>query len=46
MNKSAKGLGIGILVFLVLILGIIGVQKIFVKNTTKTTIYGAVGGGK
>lgn len=46
MNKSAKELGIGILLFLVLILGIIGIKNIFVKNNTKTTIYGAVGGGK
>ena len=46
MNKNVKGLGVGILIFLIIILGIVGIQK-FVTNNTKTiTLYGAVGGGK
>ncbi len=46
MNKNAKSLGIGILVFLAIILGVIGIQKVFQKSTKTATIYGAVGGGK
>ena len=44
--KNAKGLGIGLLILLVLILGIIGGKNLFKKNHNLTTIYGAVGGGK
>lgn len=44
MNK--KGLGIGILIFISLILIIIGVQNVIKDKTTVTTLYGAVGGGK
>ncbi len=46
MNKSIKGIGIGILVLLILILGIIGGRKFFEEKTATVTIYGAVGGGK
>lgn len=46
MNKNLKGLGIGIILLLVLILGVIGIQKIVKKNGTTITLYGAVGGGK
>ena len=44
--KNAKGLALGVLVLLALILGMIGISKILQKNTSTTTIYGAVGGGK
>lgn len=44
--KNAKGFAIGIIVLLILILGTIGASKLFKKNMSTTTIYGAVGGGK
>ena len=43
---DSKKLGIGILVFLVLILGVIGLKSVFTKNMSLKTVYGAVGGGK
>ena len=46
---DTKKLGIGILIFLVVILGVIGIKKVITKteiNKQATTIYGAVGGGK
>ncbi len=44
--KNTKGLALGILVLLAVILGLVGVSNIFKKSTKVTTIYGAVGGGK
>lgn len=44
MNK--KGFALGVIILVIIILGVIGAQKIFKKNTATTTIYGAVGGGK
>jgi len=46
-NSNARKTGILILVFLGILLGIVGVSKLFHKEPTeKLTIYGAVGGGK
>ena len=44
--KNAKGLGIGLLILLIIVLGVIGGQNLFKKSHDVKTIYGAVGGGK
>ena len=46
---DTKKLGIGILIFLVVILGVIGIKKVLNTaeiNNQLTQVYGAVGGGK
>ena len=46
---DTKKLGIGILIFLVVILGVIGIKKVLNTSQTNkqlTQVYGAVGGGK
>lgn len=43
---DTKKLGIGILIFLVVILGTIGIKNLNLTKNKVTTIYGAVGGGK
>ena len=43
---DSKKLGIGILIFLVLMLAIIGLKGVFNNATSLKTVYGAVGGGK
>lgn len=46
-QNKARTTGILILIFLVIILGILGISKLFQKKSIDTiTIYGAVGGGK
>lgn len=46
-QNKARTTGILILVFLVILLGILGISKLFQKKSVETlTIYGAVGGGK
>ena len=44
--KNAKGLGIGLLILLVIILAVVGGKNLFKESHNLTTIYGAVGGGK
>lgn len=46
-TQKMKSIGIGLLVFLIIVLAIIGVKQIFKnKEADYITIYGAVGGGK
>lgn len=43
---DTKKIGIGVLVFLALILGIVGVKNFIGTSSNLTKVYGAVGGGK